>query len=167
MKPRTLMSLAVPALAAAAIAALSGSLAIRARRQPAAQHAAMETTLVADPRGAILVQRGCQECHAVAALGVKAATDVGPDLTFAYADVVNRYGLSLPAFFDEPPGLMGFVLASHVHLTAQDRDSISHILHAVYDEHLADMDPDMPSSPPGLARVRARPGSVRHPPSRQ
>lgn len=87
-------------------------------------------------------------------------------LTFAYADVVNRYGLSLEAFFDEPPGLMGFVLASHLHLTVQDSDSISHILHAVYDEHLADMDPDMPSSPPGLARIRARPGPVPHTPSR-
>jgi hypothetical protein len=51
---------------------------------------------------------------------------------------------------------MGFVLASHLHLTAQDCDSISRILHDVYNEHLADMDPNMPSSPPGLARVRTR-----------
>ena len=109
-----------------------------------------------DPRSAIFVQRGCQECHAIAALGVKAATDVGPDLTFACADALNRYGVSLEAFLREPRGLMGFVLASHLHMTPQDGDSISRILRAVYNEHLADMDPDMPSSPPGLARVRAR-----------
>jgi hypothetical protein len=155
MKPRALMALVVPALGAAAIAALTGCFKARPLEQPAVH---------ADPRGAILVQRGCQECHAVAALGVKAATDVGPDLTFAYADVVNRYGVSLEAFFREPPGLMGFVLASHLHLTPQDGDSMSRILRAVYNEHLADMDPDMPSSPPG--RVRARPESLPRPPSR-
>ncbi|HEY6157758.1 MAG TPA: hypothetical protein VIV88_09895 [Gemmatimonadales bacterium] len=158
MKPRTLMAVVVPALAAAAIAALTGSFKPRALAQPVVVHA--------DPRGAIFVQRGCRECHAVSSLGVKAATDVGPDLTFAYADVVNRYGVSLEAFFREPPGLMGFVLASHLHLTPQDDDSISRILRAVYNEHLADMDPQMPSSPPGLARVRARPESLPHPPSR-
>ncbi|HET7380916.1 MAG TPA: hypothetical protein VFJ24_12800 [Gaiellales bacterium] len=165
MRPRTLMALLVPALAAAALATLTGSFQTRARRL-APERADREAPLVVDPRSAIFVQRGCQECHAIAALGVKAATDVGPDLTFAYADAVNRYGVSLEAFLREPRGLMGFVLASHLHLTPQDGDSISHILHAVYDEHLADMDPNMPSSPPGLARVRARPGPVPHPPSR-
>ncbi|HYL55593.1 MAG TPA: hypothetical protein VEU73_08470 [Gemmatimonadales bacterium] len=157
MKPSALMALVAPALAAAAIAALTVCFKARPLEQPGVH---------ADPRGAIFVQRGCQECHAVAALGVKAATDVGPDLTFAYADVVNRYGLSLEAFFDAPPGLKGFVHASHVHLTPQDGDSISRILRAVYYEHLADMDPDMPSSPPGRARVRARPESLPRPPSR-
>src|SRR5919109_2259564 len=32
-----------------------------------------------DPRAAIFIQRGCPECHAIAVLDVKAATDVGPD----------------------------------------------------------------------------------------
>jgi hypothetical protein len=165
MKPRALMALVVPALAAAALGAPTGSFNTRGGR-PAAERADTGAPPVADPRGAIFVQRGCRECHAVAALGVKAATDVGPDLTFAYADVLNRYGVSLEAFFREPPGLMGFVLASHLHLTPQDGDSISRLLRGVYNEHLADMDPDMPSSPPGLARVRARPESLSHPPSR-
>lgn len=114
----------------------------------------------ADPRAAIFVHRGCPECHAISALGVKAATDAGPDLTFAYADVVNRYGVSLRSFFDDTPGLMRLVLASHVHLTQEDRDSITRILHEVYQEHLADMDREMPSFPPGRTRPRSRPDSV-------
>jgi hypothetical protein len=113
-----------------------------------------------DPRAAIFVQRGCQECHAIAALRVKAATDVGPDLTFAYADVVNRYGTTLPSFFAEPPGVMGLVLASHMHLTRADRDSISRILRAVYEEHLAEMNEEIPSLPPGRARPRTRPATA-------
>lgn len=43
-----------------------------------------------DPRAVVFVQRGCSEGHAIAALGVKAATDVGPDLTFAYMDRPER-----------------------------------------------------------------------------
>ena len=114
-----------------------------------------------DPRAAIFIQRGCPECHAIAALDVKAETDVGPDLTFAYADVVNRYGMNLPSFFDgNPPGLMGFVLASHLHLTQADRDSLSRILKAVYQEHLADMDARIPSFPPGRAHRQARPDTT-------
>jgi len=104
-----------------------------------------------DPRARIFVQHGCSECHAIAALDVHATSDVGPDLTFAYADVVNRYGTSLASFLDDPPGMMGFVLTAHLHVTQADRDSISHILYAVYREHLADMDREMPSFPP--ARV--------------
>lgn len=101
-----------------------------------------------DPRAAIFIQRGCSECHGIAALGVKAASDVAPDLTFAYADVRNRYGLNLPSFLDNPPGLMGFVFTSHVQLTQTDRDSISHTLEALYRERLADMDENIPSLPP-------------------
>ena len=112
-----------------------------------------------DPRAAIFVQHGCPECHAIAALGVKAGSDVGPDLTFASADVVTRYGMSLPAFFENTPGLMGFVLTSHLHLTQADRDSISRILLQVCREHWADMDPEIPSFPPG----RARPGAGQRP----
>ena len=101
-----------------------------------------------DPRAAIFVQRGCAECHGIAALGVKAATDVGPDLTFAYADVPSRYDLSLASFLENPRGLMGFVFTAHVHLVQADRDSISHILEALYRERLADMDENVPSFPP-------------------
>ena len=112
-----------------------------------------------DPRAAIFVQHGCQECHAISALGVKAGSDVGPDLTFAYADVVTRYGMSLPSFFENTPGLMGFVLTAHLHLSQADRDSMSRILLQVCREHWADMDSEIPSFPPG----RARPGGGQRP----
>jgi hypothetical protein len=120
----------------------------RASRQPGRAELNVDVGALQDPRAAIFIRRGCAECHAIAALGVKAATDVGPDLTFAYADVVNRYGLTLPLFLDNPRGLMGLVLASHVHLTQSDRDSISHTLEALYNDRLADMDENIPSFPP-------------------
>jgi hypothetical protein len=92
-----------------------------------------------DPRGAIFVARGCSQCHGVWALGVKAKSDVGPDLTFAYIDVVNRYGESLEAFLNRPVGIMRLMLAEHVHLSAADRDTIAHILGKVYLEHRAQL----------------------------
>ena len=101
-----------------------------------------------DPRAAIFVQRGCAECHAIAALGVKGVSDVGPDLTFVYADVVNRYGTTLEQFMDDPSGIMRMVLVSHVQLRGADRDSIVHVLHQVYNEHRAQMDERIPSLPP-------------------
>lgn len=99
---------------------------------------------VKDPRGAIFVERGCNACHAIWSLGVKAKSDVGPDLTFAYVDVVNRYGMSLDAFLHNPTGMMRLVLASHLHLTAADRDSISHVLEAMYKEHRQELKGEIP-----------------------
>lgn len=158
MKRKPVVALVLPALAVVVFGGLEpGS-------TPAAARVRADTG--DDPRAAIFLQRNCQECHAIAALGVDAVTDVGPDLTFAYADVVNRYSMSLPSFLDDPPGLMGFVLATHVHLTRADRDSISRILLEVYREHLADMDQEMPSFPPGRSRPRTRPDSIPHTPSR-
>lgn len=117
-----------------------------------------DTAARRDPRAAIFIQRGCSECHAIAALGVKAATDVAPDLTFAYADVQNRYELNLASFLENPRGLMGFVFTAHVALTQSDRDSISRTLEALYHERLADMDENIPSFPPVH---RVKPGESR------
>ncbi len=126
-------------------------------RRGRAAEASIDASAERDPRAAIFVQRGCSECHAIAALGVKAATDVGPDLTFAYVDVGNRYQVNLESFLDQPTGVMRLMLASHLHLTSADRDSILHILKAVYEEHLAEMDEQNPSFPPTTPRPRARP----------
>ncbi len=101
-----------------------------------------------DPRAAIFVQRGCAQCHAITALGVRAATDVGPDLTFAYADVVSRYGTNLESFLYNPTGVMRLMLASHLQLPTADRDSMLHILKGLYAERRADMDAGVPSFPP-------------------
>lgn len=93
-----------------------------------------------DPRARIFVQRGCTECHAISGLGVAAAKDVGPDLTFAYADVVHRYGVNLESFLNDPSGVMRLMLASHLHLARTDRDSMLHILKGLYEERRADGD---------------------------
>jgi len=93
-----------------------------------------------DPRAVIFVRRGCTECHAISALRVRAARDVGPDLTFAYGDVVNRYGVSLEAFLYDPSGVMRLMLASHLRLGLVDRDSMIHILKALYEERRALLD---------------------------
>jgi hypothetical protein len=101
-----------------------------------------------DPRATIFVARGCTQCHGIRALGVKPQSDVAPDLTFAYADVVNRYGVSLGAFLDDPTGVMRLMLASHLHLTQADRDSIARVLRQVYVEHLAELKDEVPPLAP-------------------
>ncbi len=101
-----------------------------------------------DPRARIFVQRGCTECHAISGLGVMAAKDVGPDLTFAYADVVHRYGVNLESFLNDPSGVMRLMLASHLHLARTDRDSMLHILKGLYEERRADIDEGTPPLPP-------------------
>ena len=90
-----------------------------------------------DPRAVIFLQRGCSECHAISALQVRASKDVGPDLTYAYGDVVTRYGVDLESFLDHPSGVMRLMLASHLHLSAGDRDSILQILKGLYLERRA------------------------------
>jgi mono/diheme cytochrome c family protein len=109
-----------------------------------------------DPRAQIFVQRGCTECHAISGLGAVAAKDVGPDLTFAYADVVNRYGVNLESFLQDPSGVMRLMLASHLHLSMADRDSMLHVLKGLYEERRADMDEVIPSLPPLGPRVHVK-----------
>jgi hypothetical protein len=100
-----------------------------------------------DARARILVERGCRDCHAVSALNLKASADVGPDLTYAYGDVLRRYGMNLEAFMANPPGVMRMMLASHIRLGVADRDSIATILRGLYDERRADAETGIPSLP--------------------
>lgn len=95
-----------------------------------------------DPRAALFVARGCSDCHAVVALGLKAKTDAGPDLTYAYSDVQDRYGLTLECFFERPAGVMRLVLGGHVQLSKGDSDSLVSILRALYFERLAGANTD-------------------------
>ena len=124
------------------VALLIGSVGMAQSPTPQAQQ---------DPRGAIFAQRGCTACHGVWALGVKAKSDVAPDLTFAYVDVVNRYGMSLEAFLYNPSGVMRLMLASHLHLSVADRDSIAHVLEAVYKQHRAQINQEIPPIAPDTA----------------
>lgn len=104
-----------------------------------------------DPRAVIFVQRGCNACHGIWGLSVKPKSDVGPDLTFAYIDVRNRYGLSLEAFLYNPSGVMRMMLASHLNLTATDRDSITHVLEGLFKQHRAQLSGEIPAIAPDTA----------------
>ena len=102
--------------------------------------AAQTDTVPPDPRARLLVARGCADCHAIAYLKVKAKTDVGPDLSSAYADVPFRYGVTLERFFEEPVGLMRMVLGVHIQLPRTESDSLVRLFRDLYDEHLARQD---------------------------
>ena len=100
-----------------------------------------------DPRARIFIERGCRDCHAVSGLKVKALTDVGPDLTYAYGDVLRRYGLNLESFMANPTGVMRLMVASHLRLSMADRDSIVVLLRRLYEERRADAETGIPSLP--------------------
>ena len=87
-----------------------------------------------DPRAALLLQKGCPNCHSITAVGVKSSSDVGPDLSLAYEDVQNRFGVKLEEFFPNPTGTMQMVLSQLIKLTPQERDSIVHILNQLHEE---------------------------------
>jgi cytochrome c551/c552 len=136
-----------PPWAALALPALALTAAVLATPLPAIGQAARE------PRAALFVHNGCTECHAVSALGLRGATDAGPDLTFAYADVVNRYGTTLEYFLEHPTGVMQMILMSHVQLEPAAQDSIIQVLKELFEQRRAEMDPEMPSAPPLRARA--------------
>jgi len=86
-----------------------------------------------DPRAAIFVSKGCPQCHSISALGVKSPAEVGPDLTLAYSDVQNRFGVKLEEFLHNPTGTMQVVLSSSIQLSPAERDSIIHILKGLHE----------------------------------
>lgn len=87
----------------------------------------------ADPRAALFIGKGCPQCHSISALGVKSPAEVGPDLTLAYADVQNRFGVKLEEFLNAPTGTMQMVLGQMIQLTPAERDSIIHILKRLHE----------------------------------
>lgn len=93
-----------------------------------------------DPRARLVTDRGCSDCHAVAALKVRAKTDVGPDLSAAYVDVPFRYGMTLERFFDQPPGIMRIVLGGRPSLEPAERDSLVALFRSLYTEQLGKLD---------------------------
>jgi hypothetical protein len=97
---------------------------------------------------ALFVGAGCNDCHAVSALGVKASADVGPDLTYAYADVLTRYGVNLETFLAHPTGIMRMMLGAHLELTVAERNAIIRVLKQLHEEHRAELDePALPRGP--------------------
>lgn len=92
------------------------------------------TATSSDPRAALFLQKGCPQCHTISALGVKSATEVGPDLTFAYSDVQNRFNQPLEQFLHNPTGTMQMVLSQMITLSPAERDSVIHILKRLHEE---------------------------------
>ena len=90
-----------------------------------------------DPRAYLFIRKGCPTCHTISALGVKSGTEVGPDLTYAYADVVSRFNEPLEQFLPNPTGTMQMVLSTLIKLTPEERDSVIHILKRLHDESAA------------------------------
>lgn len=71
--------------------------------------------------GAFFVKKGCFSCHSVTAFDIKSASDIGPDLSFAVADVQSRFGKTLEDFLAKPTGTMAVVLATQIQLTDAER----------------------------------------------
>jgi len=92
------------------------------------------TPAVSDPRAALFVEKGCPQCHSISALGIKSATEVGPDLTLAYSEVKNRFNVALEEFLPHPTGTMQVVLSQMITLSPAERDSIIHILKRLHEE---------------------------------
>lgn len=130
--------------ALAAIAALAGCGKDNASK-PAAARTAPQAALPAglppgevqsrgDPRAALFLAKGCPQCHTISALGVKSPNEIGPDLSFAYTDVQNRFGMKLDQFLAAPTGTMQMVLGQLITLTPAERDSIIHVLTRLHEE---------------------------------
>lgn len=71
--------------------------------------------------GAFFVQKNCFTCHSVSTLGIDAAAQIGPDLSFAVEDVQSRFGRTLDDFLMKPTGTMDVVLSTMIPLTKEER----------------------------------------------
>jgi len=120
--------------ALAVLAACSGAKSSESKSQPPAAGPGAVQASSADPRAALFIGKGCPQCHSISALGVKSPAEVGPDLTLAYADVQNRFGVKLEEFLNAPTGTMQMVLGQMIQLTPAERDSIIHILKRLHEE---------------------------------
>ncbi len=85
--------------------------------------------------GAWFVKTGCSACHSIAALGVKSAAQVGPDLSIAVEDVQSRFGRTVEEFLAEPTGTMSLVLAGQITLTPEQRTIAVQHLHDAFREY--------------------------------
>ena len=106
----------------------------KASAAPAAAGSGAWTVTGSDPRAALLVAKGCPQCHSISTLGIKSAAEVGPDLTTAAADVQSKFGVKLEAFLQNPTGTMQVVLGSMIQLSPAERDSVIRILEQLHEE---------------------------------
>jgi mono/diheme cytochrome c family protein len=75
----------------------------------------------------IFVEKNCTQCHQVSAYGIEGG-ETGPDLSIAWTDVQDRFGVTLDKFMKSPTGTMQVVLGSMVKLSPAERDGIVKLL---------------------------------------
>ena len=87
------------------------------------------------PGGEWFKQKGCTDCHSIAAYRMWNLTAQGPDLSEAVEDVPRRFGRSLEDFLHAPSGTMAMVLSTRIPLTGEERDLAIARLHEAYRRH--------------------------------
>lgn len=87
------------------------------------------------PAGEWFKQKGCTDCHSIAAYRMWNLTAQGPDLSEAVEDVPRRFGVTLENFLHAPTGTMAMVLSSRIPLTPDERDEAIARLHDAYRRH--------------------------------
>lgn len=87
--------------------------------------------------GSFFVRKGCFACHSISAFDIKSAADIGPDLSFAVADVQSRFGKTLEDFLASPTGTMAVVLSTQIQLTDQERQEAVAKLKSAYEKKLS------------------------------
>ncbi|HKZ79264.1 MAG TPA: c-type cytochrome [Pyrinomonadaceae bacterium] len=86
--------------------------------------------------GAFFVKKGCFACHSVSAFDIKSASDIGPDLSFAVADVQSRFGKTLGDFLAKPTGTMAVVLSTQIQLSDEERREAVDKLKIAYEKKI-------------------------------
>ena len=87
--------------------------------------------------GAFFVKKGCFVCHSVSAFDIKAAAEIGPDLSFAVTDVQSRFGKTLEDFLANPTGTMAVVLSTQIQLTDEERQEAVAKLKSAYEKKMS------------------------------
>jgi hypothetical protein len=86
--------------------------------------------------GAFFVKKGCFACHSVTAFDIKAAAEIGPDLSFAVSDVPSRFGKTLEDFLANPTGTMAVVLSTQIQLTNEEKQEAVAKLKSAYEKKM-------------------------------
>ena len=112
--------------------------------------------------GAFFAKKGCWTCHSIAAYGIQSPTNIGPDLSTAYADVQSRFGRTLQDFLVKPTGTMEVVLSRQILLSDAERAEAIRLLTLAYERTktpstATDTTGHKPVAPEG-ARPKAAPG---------
>lgn len=112
-------------LAACAVMGLSAASASAAGASAASASAASASA--APITAEIFKDKGCIQCHKVTAYNIEGG-ETGPDLSIAYTDVKDRFGMPLDKFLKEPTGTMQIVLGSMIKLNNHEKAGIYKLL---------------------------------------